>query len=80
MIIIYQKFSRFILPYTRYIKYHLFGVKHFKRRLPKKGDFLLACCPNEQVKEVSYVSVFEDTIEYVDGTSDSITHCGWQKT
>jgi hypothetical protein len=72
------KFRRFTLPYRRYIKYHLFGVKHFSRRLPKKGDMLWGCCPDPAVKFVESVSIFQDTIEYRDGTTDSLSHCGWQ--
>lgn len=74
------RFRRFILPYRRYVQYHLFGVKHFSRRLPKKGEWVWSCCPNSSYKQVKYVSVFEDTIEYTDGTSDSLTHCGWDHT
>ena len=48
-----------------------------KSRLPVVGEELLACCPNEQWKTVAEVDIWGDSIEYTDGTSDSIRHCGW---
>ncbi len=68
----------FMFLVKRLVKYRLFGVKRFSRRVPRKGQQILACCPNDEVKTVAYCSVWEDTIEYTDGTTDSLTHCGWQ--
>ena len=75
-----RKIRYFLFRFKRLIKYRLFGVKHFDRRVPRKGQKLLSCCSDEadKIKTVVYCSVWNDTIEYAGGSVNSVAHCGWQ--
>ncbi len=82
MTIRYLWYHKLVYPITRNIKYikATFFEKDPKRKRPKIGEMIRACCPDDQnPKEVAYVSMHEDIIEYIDGSSDSYFHCGWER-
>lgn len=73
----YIKIRYNLFIFKRFLIAKVYGVGTYGRRVPKVGDSVDACCSAPSSKIVARVDHRNDSIEYTDGTSDSIWHCGW---